>query len=236
MTRFAVQWHDLLTSTMDAARAAARAGAPDGTVVAARRQTTARGRQGRAWTSPAGNLHVSILVRTGLPTARLTELGFVAALAVADTVDAVLPRRRARLKWPNDVLVDGAKIAGILVELEDDTAVVGVGVNVVAAPDGLPYPATCVFACGGTADAEAVLARLLDALAGWLGTWRRDGFAAVRTAWLGRGPAVGEPVRIRRGQEIDTGTFAGLDADGALLVADARGTRRVVAGDVTPGG
>lgn len=234
MTRFVVQRHAELTSTMDTARAAALAGAPDGTVVLARRQTAARGRQGRAWISPEGNLHVSVLLRPGVKLARMAELGFVAALAVADAVDAELGGRAARLKWPNDVLVAGAKVAGILVELVEDAAVVGIGVNVVAAPEEVPYPATCLHAQGSRATAEAVLDALLAALEARLAVWHAAGFAAVRAAWLARGPAYGELVRVRQGETLGEGRFAGLDSDGALLLADGHGTRRVIAGDIIP--
>ena len=147
MPRFVVQYHAEMTSTMDAARQRARDGAPDGTVIVAGRQTRGRGRQGRDWFSPEGNMYASILLRPGLQPARLTELGFVVALAAADAVDAVLPggcasgcstgraAGRARLKWPNDVMIDGAKVAGILVEIiEDNAAIIGIGLNVAQAP------------------------------------------------------------------------------------------------------
>ena len=124
--------HEELGSTSDEARRLAQANAPHGTVVAARRQTAGRGRQGRVWVSPAGNLHASFLLRPGVAAVRVPEIGFVAALAVAETVDAVLPAGpAATLKWPNDVQLAGAKVAGLLVELvEDGAVIVGIGVNV----------------------------------------------------------------------------------------------------------
>jgi BirA family biotin operon repressor/biotin-[acetyl-CoA-carboxylase] ligase len=234
VTRFVVHRHEDLSSTMDEAQALARAGAPDGTVVVARRQNSARGRQGRAWVSPEGNLHVSVLLRPGLPVARLTELGFAVALAVADAVDGVLGGARAQLKWPNDVLVGGAKVAGILVELaQEGAAVVGIGVNVVHSPEGVPYPATSLQACGGMVEAETVLARMLEALELRVGLWVAEGFALVRAAWLARGPAYGEMIRLRRGEEISEGCYLGLDTDGALLIRTDAGAQRVVAGEVT---
>jgi BirA family biotin operon repressor/biotin-[acetyl-CoA-carboxylase] ligase len=235
VTRFVVHRHDELTSTMDEAHALARGGAPDGTVVVARRQASARGRQGRAWVSPEGNLHVSVLLRPGVPVARLTELGFAVALAVADTVDNALGGARAQLKWPNDVLVGGAKVAGILVELaQEGAAVVGIGVNVAHSPEGVPYPATSLLACGGRAvEPEAVLAALLEALELRLALWMAEGFALVRASWLARGPAYGDTIRLRRGEEISEGCYLGLDTDGALLIRTESGAQRVVAGEVT---
>ena len=233
MPRFVVQHHAVLASTMDATRACARDGAPDGTVVVARQQTQGRGRHGRDWFSPEGNLYASILLRPGLPPARLSELGFVVALAAADAVDAVLPRGRARLKWPNDVLLDGAKIAGILVEIvEDNAAIIGFGLNILRVPEATPYPVTCLRDAGANTSPEAVLAHLLCALERHLAHWSAHGFAHTRDAWLARGPAPGETIRVRIGTRIDTGRFAGLDADGALLLAENGATRRVVAGDV----
>ena len=233
MPRFIVQQHAVLASTMDAARAAAHDGAPDGTVVVAGRQTQGRGRHGRDWFSPEGNLYASILLRPGLPPGRLSELGFVVALAAADAVDAVLPGGRARLKWPNDVMVDGRKIAGILVEIvEHNAAVIGIGLNIAHAPEAAPYPVTCLREAGATTSPEAVLTQFLTALEHHLAHWSRHGFAHAREAWLARGPAPGEMIRVRIGTRIDTGRFAGLDANGALLLTENGATRRVVAGDV----
>ena len=233
MPRFVVQHHAVLASTMDAARAAARDGAPDGTVVVAERQTQGRGRHGRNWFSPAGNLYASILLRPGLPPARMSELGFIVALAAADAVDTVLPGGRARLKWPNDVLVDGGKVAGTLVEIiEDNAAVIGIGLNISRVPEAAPYPVTCLRDAGATTSPEAVLTHLLAALELRLAHWSERGFTRAREAWLARGPAPGEMVSVRIGTRIDAGRFAGLDADGALLLAADGGMRRVVAGEV----
>ena len=222
---------------MDEARARAADGAPDGTVVVAGRQTQGRGRHGHDWFSPEGNLYASILLRPGLPPARLSELGFVVALAVADAVDTVLPNgrggRRTRLKWPNDVLVDGAKVAGILVEIiETNAAIVGIGLNITQAPQAAPYPVTCLRDAGVSPSQQAMLAYLLAALQRHLAEWMAHGFAPLRAAWLARGPAPGDLVRVRIGARIDTGRFAGLDTDGALLLAENGALRRVVAGEV----
>jgi len=218
---------------MDEARAQARDGAADGTVVVAARQTQGRGRQGRDWISPEGNLYASILLRPALPPVRLSELGFVVALAVADAVDAVLAGARARLKWPNDVMVDGAKVAGILVEIiEDNAVVVGIGVNIARAPEAGVYPVGCLCDAGATVLPEVALTHLLAALERRLAAWMERGFAPIRAAWLARGPVPGDSVRVRIGARVDAGRFAGLDADGALLLAEDGGLRRVVAGDV----
>ena len=219
-------------STNDEAARLAEQGAPEGTVVWAREQTGGRGRRGRFWASPVGNLYSSTILRPDCPAARAAELGFVAALAVADTVPQ---GRGVRVKWPNDVLVDGGKVAGILPESAVDGdgraehVILGIGVNVGCAPS-LPemrYPGA---ALGGTV--EAALEKLTAALARRLGQWRRDGFPAIRAEWLATAGPIGQEVDVRLGDELVRGRFAGMDGDGALLLDTAAGRRRIVAGEL----
>ncbi len=139
-TVFHIQHHERIGSTNDEARRLAASGAPHGTVVHADEQAAGRGRFGRTWFSPPGNLYLSVLLRLDLPPDRGPELSFVTALTVADAVDALLPKQsRSTLKWPNDVLVNDGKIAGILVESADDAQIIGIGVNVLEAPRNAPY-------------------------------------------------------------------------------------------------
>ncbi len=229
--------HDLIDSTNDEALRLARAGAPDGTVVVARQQSAGRGRQGRLWISPPGNLYVSFLFRTarfpGFVPARAAEIGFVASLAVADTLDTIIAG--SRLKWPNDVLLAGAKIAGILTEMTGDAIVIGIGINVAHSPPDMPYPVISAAALGATARAEDVRATLTERLAHRLADWAAHGFGPVRDAWLQRGPAPGQCLTARVGTGSISGRFAGLADDGALLLATADGTKRIVAGEVVQG-
>lgn len=173
-------------------------------------------------------------MRPGVPAVRAAEVGFVAAVAVADAVATLLPPDRpVTLKWPNDVLIAGAKLCGILAEwLPDDAVIVGVGLNVSHAPAGLPYPATCLAAEGCGLDVQAVLLRLVERIADWAETWRTSGFAPVRAAWMARGPALGTPLRLRLGTTEVAGAYAGLDTDGALLLQTEAGLRRMITGDV----
>ena len=228
-----VQRHARLGSTNDEALRQARDGAPGGTVVVAARQDAGRGRQGRNWASPPGNLHASFLLRPAVPPARAAEIGFVAALAVAGALDGFVPG--ARLKWPNDVLLGGAKVAGILSERVDAAVVVGIGVNVAHAPPAMPYPVASLAGHGATATVDAVLAALVAQMEQGLARWEANGFAAVRDAWLQRGPALGQALQARLGARTLAGSFAGLDVDGALLLDTPGGRRRVVAGDVAEG-
>jgi BirA family biotin operon repressor/biotin-[acetyl-CoA-carboxylase] ligase len=219
-------------STNDEAARLADKGASEGTIVWAREQTGGRGRRGRHWASPIGNLYSSTVVRPDCSASRAVELGFVAALAVADIVSE---GRDVRLKWPNDVLVDGGKIAGILLESavgqngHVDHVVVGIGVNVGSAPQlpDMRYPGAVL---GGTI--EVALEKLARALAMRLAEWRREGFATVRAAWLAKAGPLGMDVDVRLGEELVRGRFAGVDREGALLLDTPAGPRKIVSGEL----
>ncbi len=239
---FDLRSYDSLGSTNDEAQRLAQAGAAHGTVVTAREQTAGRGRQARGWISPPGNLYASILLRLDLPPARLPELSFVAALAVADAVDRFLPgSRRARLKWPNDVLVAGAKISGILIERTEDAVIVGIGLNVRHRPQGTPYPAISLAEAIGESrvpgddtvpSIDAVRTGVLDAFASRLGSWEQGGFKSIRAAWLARAHPFGTPLNVHVNNAIIAGAFAGLDPGGALLLDTQAGRLRLLAGEV----
>lgn len=230
---FDVRHYAQIGSTNDEARRLAQEGAAHGTVVHADEQTAGRGRLSRRWFSPAGNLYISVLLRYDLPPGRSAELSFLAALAVADTVDALLPKQlRARLKWPNDVLVDGAKISGILLEQVDGALIVGIGLNVLVAPDNAAYRTTTIAANGGMASVDNARAILLERLSEHLATWQAHGFPPIRSAWLARSYPIGETLRVTAVGGSVEGRFAGLDSDGALLLDTPGGRERIVAGDV----
>jgi len=209
-------------------------------VVWALEQTGGRGRLDRSWSSPRGNLFSSFVLRPEAPPAQAAELGFVAALAVAETVARyVASPDQVRLKWPNDVLVDGAKIAGILLEARSassglvDWVVLGIGINIAAAPEGTPYPATCIARLTETLPpVSAVLEVFAGALATWLEIWDRRGFPPVREAWLDRARGLGETLQVRQGEALLSGRFLDLDLDGALVLETESGVRRITAGDV----
>lgn len=234
--------HDALDSTSDEARRLAAAGEADGAVIWARRQTAGRGRQGRRWESPAGNLYCSLIVRPQCAPAVAAQLTFVAALALGDAVGAVLPASvDLRYKWPNDVLLDGAKVAGILLESAGatgtglDWVVVGCGLNIAECPEtGTDYPVTSLRNAGvaGVAVEDMVL-RFVAGFAVWRERWTAAGLGAVREAWLARAARVGEDIVVRLPGDELKGRFTGLDESGALLLDLADGSRRTVtAGDV----
>ena len=227
-------------STNDEARVRAEAGAPEGTVVWALTQRAGRGRRGRSWASPPGNLYLSVILRPACAARHAAQLSFVAALAVVDLVDGALPGQ-ARCKWPNDILVDGAKVAGILLESalgsggRVDWVVLGIGVNLASHPDiEGPVPSASLAALGVPSPAPAdAVPTLLAALARRRRAWEAEGFAAVRDAWLARAHGLGTAVTVVNGDRRLAGTFDGLDSEGALVLARAgRAPLTIAAGDV----
>ena len=231
--QFKVWHHDKIGSTNDEARRLASEGAPHGTVVHADEQTSGRGRMAHTWFSPPGNLYISILLRTGQPAECCAQLSFLAALAVADTVEAMLPRNtRVLLKWPNDVLVSGAKVAGILLEQEADATIIGIGLNVLQAPSNAAYKTTTIVANGGIASVDGARDILLQRIGQHLSAWQADGFAVIREQWLQRSYPIGAAIRANVGGQALAGHFAGLDVDGALLLDTQAGHQRIVAGEV----
>ena len=231
-------------STNDEAKSLARAGAEDGTLVWALEQTSGRGRRGREWVSPRGNLYASLVLRPACPLARAAQLGFVAALAIGDALTALLPGLRGlACKWPNDVLVGGRKIAGILLESEigEDGSlaflVAGVGINLVSAPAGAEFPATSIVGEGHHPPEPAAL---LEAFAGhfasWSQRWAKEGFDPVREAWRGLATMLGQPIRVRLEGATLHGRFADIDQQGVLLLDTPDGYRHISSGDVFPAG
>jgi BirA family biotin operon repressor/biotin-[acetyl-CoA-carboxylase] ligase len=230
---FHVQHHERLDSTNDAVRQLAAAGAPHGTVVHADEQSAGRGRFGRTWYSPPGNLYLSVMLRLDRPVSATAELGFVTALTVADAVDALLPKQiKSTLKWPNDVLVDDGKIAGILIEQADAAQIIGVGLNVLEAPRNAPYKTATLVGSGGIATVDGARDLLLESLAKHLDAWLEHGFAPIRAAWLARAHPIGTSLRASIGGRTEEGLFAGLDEDGAMLLDTPDGRKRIVAAEV----
>jgi BirA family biotin operon repressor/biotin-[acetyl-CoA-carboxylase] ligase len=230
---------DSIDSTNEEALRRARAGAAEGTIIWAREQTGGRGRRGRSWSSPPGNLYCSLLLRPDAAPASAAQLGFVAAVALAEVLRAILPAARSlRCKWPNDLLVDGAKIAGILLEAEGagravDALVLGMGINVESHPANTPYRATSLRAAGADVGIESLLESLAERLLHWYRHWQQEGFASVRSRWLDFAEGLGGPIEVRLEGATLTGRFAALDGTGALDLEFPDGRHRLVtAGDV----
>ena len=231
---------DEVDSTNSEAARRAEAGAEEGLLIWAGAQSAGRGRRGRGFVSPPGNVFSSLLLRPDCPAGVAAQVSFLAALAVAETAEAVLPAGvELACKWPNDVLVGRRKVSGILVESRArqgggvEWLIIGTGINVAHYPEGTETPATALNREGAAAGREDVLVRYVTALVDWLAIWRAEGFAPVRAAWLKRADGLGQTIRVRLSDRTDEGVFEGLDEDGALVLAEAGGNRRrVTAGEI----
>jgi BirA family transcriptional regulator, biotin operon repressor / biotin---[acetyl-CoA-carboxylase] ligase len=213
----------------------ARAGTDEGFWLRAERQSAGRGRMGRHWTSLLGNLSASTIIRlrSGDPSA--ATLGLVAAVAVTEVVRVYAPDAVIQIKWPNDVMAGGAKLSGILLERSGDAVVLGIGVNLASAPEGLERAVTSlVGVTGHTPDPAHFLETLTEAFARWLARWRGEGLGPVLTEWRAHAhpPGTVLTVNLPDGAQLE-GLFHSLDADGALKLRLADGAVRVIhAGDV----
>ena len=242
-------WHDVrwlaeTDSTQRVARELARAGAAEGTVVIAEAQTAGRGRLGRTWHSPRGvNLYCSIVLRPALLPAAVPQVALVAGVAVAAAL-AETPGVAPRIKWPNDVLIDGRKVAGVLTEMEAEVervhhVILGIGVNLNASRSAFPPElrervTSVLLATGRRVDRAAFTARLLAALEARYGRFLEGGFGVVRSECESYSCLTGTEVRVASPEGEVAGRVAGLDADGALRLTRPDGTStRIVAGEVT---
>ena len=232
----------LTGSTNSDASALGRSGAPEGTVVVADAQTAGRGRLGRTWVSQPGlNLYLSILLRPRILPAAAPQLALVAGLAVAEAFEE--EGAAATIKWPNDVLLGGRKACGILTELEAEAdrvefVVVGIGVNLNSCeedfpPELRPRATSLRLARGREVERARFAGRLLARFERCYERFREHGFAALAAEWEQRSALIGRDLTIDGAGEVVTGEYAGIDRDGALLLRDRGGVRRVLAGDVT---
>ena len=233
---------DTTDSTNADARRLATDGAPEGTFVQARSQGAGRGRRGRDWASPPGNMYASLILRPDCPPATAAQISFFTPLAIHDAINRFIPDgNEALLKWPNDVLINREKVAGILLEShlangnKLDWLVVGMGINIDSFPDQVERPATSLRACGADVSVTDFTEACAEAMLHWYKIWQKSGFAPVREAWLRSAWGQGGPVEVRLGAETFHGVFEDLDETGALVVSTPQGTRLVTAGDVFPG-
>lgn len=223
---------DTVGSTNDHAKTLARNGYPHGTIVLAHEQTAGRGRQGNAWTSLIGNLFTTFILRPQVTAAMTGQLSFVAAVALCETLREILPPAASvGLKWPNDVFVNVRKVAGILLEAEADGVrpvswvVVGIGVNITAAPE----EAICLNELGVSLTARQLLEKLSAKMDALYAVWSQKGFEPIRQAWLDHAINVGKEIRVRLPKDNFQGKFIGIDKTGSLQIELADGTKRLIA-------
>jgi BirA family biotin operon repressor/biotin-[acetyl-CoA-carboxylase] ligase len=239
VTAIRVVARETVGSTNEEALMLARAGERGPLWITARAQSAGRGRRGRAWASPPGNLYASLLLTDPSPPERAPQLSFVAALAVCDAVAAAAPSLVAKLslKWPNDLLIGEKKFAGILIEAESSSlsaVVVGIGVNCVHHPDDTFYPATDLAAAGAALAPDELLDRVSSAMSARLAQWDRGaGFAQIRTQWLAHAAGLGQEICLKLADCDHVGRFETLDETGRLILRLPAGAVEVIsAGDV----
>lgn len=234
---------DTLDSTNEEAKRLAKAGGAHGAVVWAKKQTGGKGRMGREWISQEGNLFVSVLLKPEKPTAELAQLSFVAAIAVVEALSALFEKdHQLSCKWPNDILLDGKKLSGILLEsftCETDGrqwVVVGVGVNVDSHPNHMQYPATCLTEAGvELVSAKIVLSRFIHHFIECYNEWNNKGFAPIRKRWLSHAWNLKKDITARLPDEEISGIFQDVDAAGNMILKDKKGRKNIIhAADIFP--
>lgn len=234
--------YDVLDSTNEEAKRLASGGGAHGAVIWARRQTDGRGRMGRNWISSEGNLFVTILLAPPVEIKKAPQLSFVAALAVAETLEGIVENPAdIRCKWPNDILCSGRKLGGILLESfpaavqgAPGWVAVGIGINIDSAPEHVMYPATCLRDAGvELISAKIVLSRLVHHFIARYDEWVNKGFSAIEDGWMQRTYHLGKPIEVIVGETQYQGTYEGIDGAGRLLLKDPKGAiMPVLAGDV----
>jgi len=234
--------HDTLASTNAEALTLARSGERGPLWITAREQTAGRGRRGNSWISPRGNLYATLLLTDPAPLECAPQLSFVAVLALHDAIAVCAPAlpKALALKWPNDLLCGGAKLAGILIE-GDRTAgalavAIGIGVNCESHPAQTPYPVTDLKGEGAAVTVEALFEALTASMAQRLAQWRRGaGFTEIRADWIARAAGIGSDMRARLPDREIIGRAEGLDNHGRLLLRLRDGSlQAIAAGEVFP--
>ena len=252
-TGYRLEARDTVSSTNALALERALEGDPGNLWIVSKHQTGGRGRRGRVWNTPSGNLAATILVTGNIAPATAATLGFMAGLSLSDALSAVVPSgkisvgvdgssskdHRFELKWPNDVLADGAKLSGILLEssiFSDGrlAVAVGIGVNVVAHPTDLPYPATSLTALGSKVDAEGLFLALSDAWVDNIRAWDEGrGLSRIRERWLSRAAGLGSRVAVKVDGRVASGIFETIDdACRFVIREDDNSLLHIAAGDV----
>ena len=241
---YRLSFHENLDSTNCEALRLAGTGEGGGLWVWALSQTSGRGRLGRRWDSLSGNLFATLLLCPNCPQAQLAQLSFVAGLALHDAAIELARNADTRhfaLKWPNDLLYDGMKLGGVLLESKPGPGVgpavaMGFGLNLSAHPGATNYPATDLARHGISAAPAHALECLAAGCEEWLGAWNNGaGFSHIRDAWMARSLPLNAPLQVRLTDASSRGTFGGLDEDGALILILDDGTKkRITTGDVFP--
>lgn len=230
---YALRVHDKIDSTNEEAKRLIKAEeALQGLVLMAKEQGAGYGRNEKAWESPIGNLHTSIIINPDAPLENVAQVSFVTAIALGNVLAEILPESKIQYKWPNDLLVDGKKIAGILLEYISGWLVIGVGLNVEVTPN-IENPVTSIKLSGNNdLKAEQLLEKFVLSLDKSLKLWKKSGFTPIRDSWMKRAFKHNERITVNLGKEQISGIFGGLDSGGNLeLITDGE-VRLIASGEV----
>lgn len=226
----------IIDSTNAEARRRAASGSRGPIWLRAEAQSAGAGRSGRAWHSPPGNLYATLLLPWAGEVGTAALMSFVACLAVADTLDRYASQSSVTLKWPNDALLEGKKVAGVLLEAggSDDTRwlAIGIGINLAHKPDDARWPPIALSDIAAPPEPGDAMATLAQAFDRWHSRFETEGFAPIREAWLARAARLGERIEARLANATHTGLFEGIADDGALLLAADQGDIRIAAADI----
>ncbi len=228
--------HDSIDSAVSEAKRLALSGAEEGTLVWVKEQTAGRGRFDHQWLSEPGNLHCAIVLRPDESIAVTGQINYVAAVSLAIAIAGlVTPMTELRYRWPNDVLLNNLKVAGILLDPcavnngNVESLVLAVNVNVKSHPKDLDDGAANMHADGFSKSTDAELLESFSRnFLSWINRWAEEGFGPIGKAWTQRANGMGEPIELQLAKETVSGEFVELDADGALVVKLADDTRRKV--------
>ncbi len=235
MISWRLETYGELGSTSDLCTARAKAGEAEGLAVLAHKQTAGRGSRGRGWQAPEGNLNLSLLLRPALPAAQAGFYSLLAGVVVAEAIEQFFAPP-TMLKWPNDVLLAGAKLAGVLIDATPngenlDWLVIGIGINLRSTPEIPGRVTTSLAAHGVTLTAPDAAQAILSGFSRWHGA----GTASIRDAWLARAHPIGTKLEVKSMHGVQTGTFAGLSPSGELLLHGKNRIERISTGDVMLG-
>ena len=234
---------DQVSSTNSEAIILAKKGeniSPDGTLIWALQQSQGRGRMGKEWISPPGNVYASLILRPEISLINAAQISFVTALAIYDALGNIgPPGHQIHCKWPNDILLNGRKVAGILLESENkinekslDWLIVGIGINVERYPMETKFPSTSLRSEGWSNSVEETLQAFARSFLSWTNRWIEDGFDEVRKNWIWRAHGIGEKLKVHSGGKVRTGVFEDLAEDGALLLNQEGKIERITAGEI----
>ena len=229
---FSIYHYGEITSTADAVKDDFFKATNDNFVVVADNQTVGRGRGAKSWNSHTGNLFANIVIPISGDISKYSQMSFVMGLVISDIVSNLTDNKQVQVKWPNDVLVGGAKICGILLEIVNNKLSIGVGFNVKSAPV-IPDYETCSLAdLGENIDKLEILKQLIERFNQWLDTWEVQGFDVILSMWKNRAKGIGSPIKVNLADKTISGTFVDVDNNGAIILETPSGTQIINSGEV----